>query len=557
MSTGLPDNKRLLGIFLIFLITAVAVFANSLSGKFILDDTPVIAGSHLIKSLNFVPVMFTRPFMGSYYRPLVSVSFALNYLFGGLDPAVFRLTNVFLHALCAFLFFLLFFMLFEDLRISFFAALLFVVHPLVNVNVNYISDRGNLLGALFMLCALLSFTFAYKKEKYIWNVPGALFCVMALLSRESAVLLPGYLLICLFAAKIKFDRQNGLPQLGLSTGICVLYYILRKLYFAFPKLFFAGAGDYLSPGNIASFGSVIFKYLCLLLFPGRICFFRRVIPAAGLLQIGFFWGFLAAMLLLWLRTWKRDRLVFFAGAWILLGILPLYPLMFGRPQIGLVMQDSWIYFSLPAMLLILSRGLEALRKHARPGLFYTFLVLLLVYFSAGTVTLNKYWHDSFTYCRYWQKIVPNNMIASWEMAKYYRGKGEYDRSISLYKKAIKENRVEKGGKFYISRKSSDLYAEMGGVYSLKKELPAAVKCYYIALRINPYNYYAQYNLAGALARTQHFAEAEKHYDWAVKINPFSLAARRNLAEVLKTLGRKQEAEEQLQQIKRIEDETGK
>src|SRR6267378_5010282 len=102
---------RLSGSFLA-LVLAAAVLASlggSLRGGFVWDDRPLIVDNRLIKDPASIGTILTSGFwqagdrhdrFRSFFRPIVSASYALDYAFWGLRPAGFHATNLMLHLLC-------------------------------------------------------------------------------------------------------------------------------------------------------------------------------------------------------------------------------------------------------------------------------------------------------------------------------------------------------------------------------------------------------------------------------------------------------------------------
>src|SRR5215510_495876 len=83
-------------------VTAVAVYLNSLGGQFVFDDTSIIQNNPQIRSLD---IMNLRNILGSHYwqavagqgglyRPVVILSYALNYAADSLNPWGYHLVNV-------------------------------------------------------------------------------------------------------------------------------------------------------------------------------------------------------------------------------------------------------------------------------------------------------------------------------------------------------------------------------------------------------------------------------------------------------------------------------
>src|SRR5216117_3563709 len=113
--------------------------------------------------------MWTTSHIG-HYAPLTWMTFGLDYLFWGLKPVGYHLSNLLLHAANAAVFYLL------ALRIlgsalpgsrergkvglaasAAVAALLFAIHPLRGESVAWPTERRAVLLALFYLLALLAY----------------------------------------------------------------------------------------------------------------------------------------------------------------------------------------------------------------------------------------------------------------------------------------------------------------------------------------------------------------------------------------------------------------
>ena len=82
------------------------MYANALSGPFVLDDQDTIATNEQIRQL-WPPsvVLFPALELPVAGRPAVNVSFALNYAIGGLEVRGYHLVNIAMHIACALLLF--------------------------------------------------------------------------------------------------------------------------------------------------------------------------------------------------------------------------------------------------------------------------------------------------------------------------------------------------------------------------------------------------------------------------------------------------------------------
>ncbi|HEY2930837.1 MAG TPA: tetratricopeptide repeat protein [Acidobacteriota bacterium] len=170
---------------------AALLYINSLSGKFVFDDLTLIQDNQMIRSWRDLPSMFGR----QGYRPVRTLSYALNYYFFGLDPFYYHVTNVLIHAVNGVLVFLLLRRIFGSDGKSFAGTLLFLCHPIQTAAVAYISGRKDLLATGFLLGGMLGFAHYRERKKISYFVFAMFLFTLALFSKEVAVIFPLLLLI--------------------------------------------------------------------------------------------------------------------------------------------------------------------------------------------------------------------------------------------------------------------------------------------------------------------------------------------------------------------------
>src|SRR3990172_2508488 len=99
--------------FLLIGFISAIVYVNAIHNDFQYDDEVCITENPHIREIENIPYFFTHPeYLTSYevkahYRPLVPVSYALNFAVGGLNPAGYRIVNLLFHIGTAFLLYLI------------------------------------------------------------------------------------------------------------------------------------------------------------------------------------------------------------------------------------------------------------------------------------------------------------------------------------------------------------------------------------------------------------------------------------------------------------------
>jgi protein O-mannosyl-transferase len=226
------ERQPLRTVCFVFVLIALSlvVYGPSTDYPFHYDDLHSIVENPHIRSLDNIPAFFYRPDFfsadarGAMYRPLLLVSYSLNYALDEYAVQFYHWFNICLHLCNSLLLFALVRLLHPAGALSYIASALFFLHP-VNVEAAvYISSRSESLCAFFSLAASYAHIRSWhrKGSSKMWHAVG-LFCfVLALLSKSVAVVLPAILF--LFAVGRKKERSRWLeigkwvgPQVALSV----------------------------------------------------------------------------------------------------------------------------------------------------------------------------------------------------------------------------------------------------------------------------------------------------------------------------------------------------
>ena len=181
---------------------------------------------------------FTRHFIPAgapeYYRPLLTLTFEVDKLVGGLQETFMHLVNILLHALNVVLVFFvarLFqrFLAWDDSWVPFCAAALFALHPLNTEAVNWIAGRTDLLAGSFVFASLLCLLQALARRSLVWGWGSTLLLLGGALCKETALfMVPGALLILFWRGRDYHPAWNGRWFLTwMMAGAIVAYSGLR------------------------------------------------------------------------------------------------------------------------------------------------------------------------------------------------------------------------------------------------------------------------------------------------------------------------------------------
>jgi protein O-mannosyl-transferase len=195
---------------------SLLAYANTIPGKFVFDDTVIVQGNPSIQGLGAgnLREIFGGHYwrsvesQGGLYRPIVILTYALNYALGGEDPAGYHLVNILLHAANAVLVWLLLQELFARPVLSLAAGVFFALHPIRTEAVASVVGRAEILSAFFILSAWILYARAHKSDRWAGFALSAALFGLALLTKESAFSFPALLILTdLFTESGAFRRR--------------------------------------------------------------------------------------------------------------------------------------------------------------------------------------------------------------------------------------------------------------------------------------------------------------------------------------------------------------
>ncbi|MDD3374322.1 MAG: tetratricopeptide repeat protein [Candidatus Omnitrophica bacterium] len=508
----------------------------------VLDDQISILDNTQIQSLRNIPAIFKTSFFGAnrYYRPLVTLSFALNYRWFGFNPFFFNLTNLFLHLLVSLLVFKSVSLILKNKVLGFLTALLFVIHPINAEAVSYIAGRSILLCAFFEWSSFILYCLFREKKKIVYYALS-LFCFcLALLSKESSVMLPFVLLAYEFFIKnfVRRDILKLVKNISPFFVLLVTYAIIRKILgiVAIPHGFMLK--DILL--GIATFLTSIFGYLRIFIFPYDL-YFDRIFP----LEKSFFSGSILGVvliacvclfILIKLRKHIKKEMLFFL-VFLVFTLFPVSQIIPLRLQPGYIIFPNHFWYvpsvGIFALFVIVS---VFVYKRISPIIFRIMIILWFVLLSVTTIQENIYAtneeavigkilfyqpshvrahtimglkraeEENFKEAEYHfeeaLKADPFNARARISLGKALVDQGQYWQGISQYDQVVGAENLEKTlnenktkvyeilqNKYEQMLKSDpenpSIYYSLGVVYSEKEEFLKAISLYQKTLLLDP------------------------------------------------------------------------
>ncbi len=167
-------------------------YANSLAGAFVFDDQVSIVENPDIRHVWSVASLRSAsgesPVLG---RPLVTLTFAINYAIGGLNVGGYHVGNIGIHILCALVLFGLIRRLSDSIAFAFACASLWMVHPLNTETIDYVSQRTESMMGLFYLLTIYASVRAHAAARPTrWLAAAVFSSVLGMASKQSMVTVP-------------------------------------------------------------------------------------------------------------------------------------------------------------------------------------------------------------------------------------------------------------------------------------------------------------------------------------------------------------------------------
>lgn len=423
---------------------ACVIYIPSLFSQFIRDDHFQIVNNPQIQSWDYLPRLFSTHLwshLGTdqavhFYRPLFSAWMLAVNTIGGLSPAWWHFSSIFLHAVTTFAVYKLCDNLLRNRVAALFAALLFAVHPIHVDAVSWVSASNEILFTLLALSAiivLLAPDGSGPLTPFRLAASAALYAA-ALLTKETAVaLLPVLLLIVLL--------RTG--QRGKVVKAAYWYGLVTLGYFAIRWWALGRIGTEESKHSwrevLLSSPSVLAFYLKKLVFPLHLSgFYVNPITSAPTISMWLTAGglLIAAALLIWVAL-RYSPLVGVGASIIIFPLLPALLAIRIYDQ-GDMTHDRYLYLPSVGVCLLfgmLAQWLWTCTKAVKVILL-TASATLLVVFAILTIRQQRFYKNDEAFYQRAIDLDPTNVYVIDSFGAIHFENGETERAMKEFRSAF-------------------------------------------------------------------------------------------------------------------------
>jgi len=463
LATWLREPAFLLStIVLVFLL-----YSGTLIFPFVWDDNPQIVNNPIIRSWSAVPRAFGSDLWFHfgrnqvYYRPLFTIWSTLNYTVFALRPWGWHLGAVLLHLVAFIVVFFFARLLGVEYWTAALASLIFAVHPVHIECVAWISAASDTMVTIFFMMAFMAFIRSHddRESRWLaWRVGSVVLLACALLTKEMGLTFSGLVALYewLFPSPRERSRLQKLRQcflVALPYGIVTLgYLVLRK------AVLHQVAGS-IDPNHsnlemALTWPIVLFSYLRILVVPVGLTglystpyvqsasVLRFLLPLAVVLAV-------AAGIWHWSRR-TGDRVIAFAGAWMLITLVPVLYLR-NFPDGDYLVRDRYIYLPSVGFVILAAKAVRLLAKNRKLGtvsLQAAAVCVLTVAYCGAVYAQQIYWGSELLLFYRGYTLYPESNYARVGYAKALMDRGGYNRAIELLEGAIR-NRPDDGPGYFL------------------------------------------------------------------------------------------------------------
>lgn len=536
-------------IFLLILLsyfTVLAFYPILSAGFIILDDTVMIQENPYIRSLSLgnIKAIFTEIYF-KLYHPVVTVSYAVEYYFCGLDPYIYHLDNILLHLANTLLVFFLFKKFTKSFAVPYIAALIFAVHPVHTEVVAWATARKDILYSLFYLLSVLFYIKSYESKYHKTFITASLAgFLLSCLCKPAAVTLPAVLVLADYCQN-RLDFKKIKIYIPFAVISAVFSWIAVAGHYSLDEKTISTS--FVTVINVLNAHYNILFYLEKFIFPVNLsCLYPQfynlfemppyfILYAPALLYLIFY-----AVIL----TLKINKKIFFGFLFFIAAVLPSSGIM---PTGVAPAADRYVYLAYAGLSYVFAEFLMFLyKKFSRIKIFFIFAaIFLLSVLFYMTYTRTILWTDA-------EKLMTDAINKFPKTAEHayisraavYMADGRFDLAESDLQKSLSINSnngytafhlghlaqikkdYKKALKYYLSIPQSDanyiaVANNIAMIMSANGQDEQTVKFMEEIINLNNhiiYDYF-YYNLATIYFKTENFEKAFQHLKSALDKNP--------------------------------------
>jgi len=541
--TGQPSGRVLVVHLIAILAISWGAYWNAIDNGFSnWDDPAVVLNNPNIQSLDghhiarvLAPTETGTSGIPGVYRPVWTLSYALDYLHAGMDPQTYHLHSILLHSINGMLVYLLALAVGLSVYPALVAAVLFSVHPIHVEAVAWVSGRNELLLAMFFLIAFLLAVFrthlrnGFRPAVYALSLVAV---VLALLSKVTAAAFPFVLLAAYLWFLESDNRKTGCPAPCFLRHIP---YVVLSAALVGIELAVTRAGVVVRPELAESrlvtwltIPKVTLAYLASLIAPVGLS--PRYDTAYVASAPGVFATLLGLLLVVLPAVWisRKSRVFGLATVWFALTFLPASNIVL----LSTLRADRFLY--LPSVGFCLAAGvlLQKSLSGDRPRwltarIVAPVLAIAIVIYAGLTIRQNRVWQDSLSLWEHAVEHAPDDYMVHHNLGTVYFQDGRRADAMLAFERSIALN-----------PNFAKAHNNLGQLHAGRGQWQEAEADFGQAVELDPEYAEAHANLGRVYAQTQRLQLAIQQFRQALERDPDRAETHLDLGQVYLLLGEK-------------------
>ncbi len=523
--------KKLLPYIVLSLLVAVA-YGNTLDHAFQYDDVNQILKKPWVRDTEKISEFLFNPSI----RPVVILSFNLNYAISGFEVWSYHVFNILIHMGVVLMLYRLVLLTGKGRispgtvppafkRMAFFAAALFALHPLGTQTVTYISSRSSSLATLFYLITMELFFSGLLRmrdsenkldgKSFLYFSGAGITLLLGVSSKLIIITIPAMIFLYhfyFFSGQSFLGWLRNQARLLLVIGIPLFSYITYRLMT--PEGILPTGKTYMTAGQylLTQTQVIPFEYFKKMLFPINQSIDVDFPLATDWADWSNYGGMvmLSFYLLIILRASRAHPWVAFGLAWMGITVLPTSSFV----PLHDVAVEHRTYLPLVGFCIaaagMLETGMHWMRR-VSPGSEAWLLriaMLVVVLMAALLVNRNPVWQSDVTLWADAKKKAPHFIRPYSNLGEAYDKLGNYERAIAEFKAALE-----------INPNYTFALNNLGNVYGKLKQFELAKGYFERVVKLDPNYAPAYYNLGRAQQALRQIGDALKSYRRAYELKP--------------------------------------
>lgn len=425
-----------LKVFFVLLAIGFIVYFNALFNFFAWDDFPYVFNNPEIHKFDIVHFFGPNTFNSGnsgFYRPVAMAYLSFLYNIFGTNAFLYHFLQVFQHVTASFLLFILFKKIFK-VGISFYLAILFLVHP---IQVESVAYMGGLASGVVFLCGITAILIAFKDRlSYMHTFLIYFLITFGLLFKEPAIL---FIPLIIFVS-VCFKKRTLLSSIHYAVVPIFIYFFIRIVNVGvdLSQLHRATLVPIQELGfleRMQSVPAIVFFYIKTLLFPKVLAFdqmwiIEKISFTSFYLPLLIDILVLVAMLYVGYRAKKVGKKLFLTYLFFFVWFVGNFGILLQIVPLDMTVADRWMYVPLAGLLGIIGVGIKtcSLFERRSSALVYTLLVAIVLLLSIRTIVRNKDWKDDLTLLTHDSKVLTNFDIEN-NLGSELASRGRYDEAL--------------------------------------------------------------------------------------------------------------------------------